>query len=67
MSWIPVRERLPEKEMDLIVCTDTFYMGIGWYYPNSQTWDFEIAQHTEADLGQVTHWMPLPAPPDIDS
>ncbi len=65
MKWISVKERLPEDDIDLIVCTNTFYMGIGWYYPQTKKWDFEIQKHTEADLGEVTHWMPMPPPPEV--
>jgi len=65
MEWISVKDRLPDKEMDLLVCTNTFYMGIGWYYVDAKKWDFEIQKHTEADLGEVTYWMPVPPPPDV--
>jgi len=65
MEWISVKDKLPDREMDLLVCTDTYYMGIGWYYVSSKTWDFEIQKHTEADLGEVLFWMPLPPPPEV--
>ena len=38
MEWISVKDRLPDKEMDLLVCTNTFYMGIGWYYVDAKKW-----------------------------
>lgn len=65
MEWISVTDKLPEKDKDLLVCTDTFYMGIGWYYHETQKWDLEIQKHTEADLGEVIYWIYVPAPPDV--
>ncbi|WP_256012487.1 DUF551 domain-containing protein [Desertivirga xinjiangensis] len=64
MDWTRVEDGLPDREMDLLVCTSTYYIGIGWYYMDTRQWDFEIQKHTEADLGEVTHWMPLPKPPE---
>ena len=58
--WIPVSERLPEGEKVLVLWKDgtihldwTFIDGGSYYWWNS---------------GQavVTHWMPLPTPPEAD-
>lgn len=60
--WIPVSERLPEKQKLTIGFTD-----------NSAYVFFEIVNDDEMGLvmypyqnrkGTVTHWMPLPTPPE---
>lgn len=60
-TWIPVTERLPEKDGTFITAYSkggvsqnwymTFHHGGGKWYQNSE------------DTGEVTHWMPLPEPP----
>lgn len=63
--WIPVTERLP-VEAKKVLCflalsggqmVETgYYMGDeGWYYTG-----IEAPHH-----GIVTHWMPLPEPPEV--
>lgn len=63
-KWIPVTERLPEKDGAFITAYSkggvsqnwymTFHHGGGKWYQNSE------------DTGEVTHWMPLPEPPKED-
>lgn len=60
-QWIPVTERLPEKDGTFITAYSkggvsqnwymTFHNGGGKWYQNSE------------DTGKVTHWMPLPSCP----
>lgn len=65
--WIPVTERLPEKDIEVV----------GWYKDNpfspfrygivswnGHGWVFTYAQRYVDD---VTHWMPLPEPPKEDA
>ena len=61
--WIPCSERLPES------CTDATYLAyvpsfgavdIADYHPDVDEWDFMGLPVT------VTHWMPLPEPPEMD-
>lgn len=71
--WIPVEERLPEPEKVVLVFlhvmpgdTDTFNIPPGgFHYVDTASLQAQgfIA---EEDYGpaNVTHWMPLPAPPD---
>lgn len=57
--WIPVTERLPEEQKNVIAYTDvgSFAETAHWTgYRWEKTWDFEV-------LYGVTHWMPLPEPP----
>ena len=64
-EWISVTERLPEKGEEVLVFdTRENWTGFAWLRPD-ETWtalgfDFPL------DLGEVTHWMPLPpAPEDV--
>jgi len=57
--WIPVSERLPEGEKVLVLWKDgaihldwTFIDGGSYYWWNS-------------GQANVTHWMPLPEPPEV--
>ena len=73
-KWVSVEERLPEKCGEYIVCacdegepideriwSDTVVVCAD-YYDGTFTW-YEC--NTEYDISDiVTHWMPLPAPPD---
>ena len=65
MRWIPVEERLPEKENAQVLMTD----GEGWYISSRNNMvrflDCEgifIPGKTGAGV-KVTHWMHLPQPP----
>ena len=61
-EWISVDERLPEKGEEVLVFdTRENWTGFAWLRPD-ETWtalgfDFPL------DLGEVTHWMPLPEKP----
>lgn len=71
MEWIPVSERLPDKNNPVLVyCTNTTIGGgyithIGSF--NSGKYWFLRAEPGIATFPvrewQVTHWMPLPEPP----
>jgi hypothetical protein len=78
MEWIKVTERLPEDDVDVLVyhehdchitvgCFESkkvssyvksdgsiFFVDSGWY-----------SQIPWAPKGDVTHWMPLPPPPQV--
>ena len=65
MKWISVKDSLP------INCTLCAYrtnwpspvIGCGEYYANEKEFDEPIDYGTIA-LSEVTHWMPLPEPPE---
>lgn len=72
-GWIPVSERMPEEDEEVLVfdgagCsvmalvnrdkTDVWHWD-GSYYMEWQNFNGTI----HADISDVTHWMPLPAPP----
>ena len=66
-KWIPVSERLPDKDGHYVCC---YHFG---EYPRmtfTQVLDYyatDIVPHFQHTLGdgsmKVTHWMPLPEPP----
>ena len=59
--WIPVTERLPEKNQEVLI----FLFGedpyIAWH--NGEYWCTEDFRLDEPDDWQPTHWFPLPQPP----
>ena len=68
--WIPVTERLPEY-MENVLVTDGVFSGMGWrdYYDCHGTKpreDYWIAPSTNVNELGITHWMPLPQPPESE-
>ncbi len=63
-EWISVEERLPEQNIQCLIWTDKGWCGFGscGIYDGEAEWDTE-SYWVEED-GLVTHWMPLPEPPD---
>lgn len=63
MEWFSVKDKLPEKDIPIIIVSDEKAMhGIyssDWRQCNFYTTNFE--QYIFVD--DVTHWMPLPEPP----
>lgn len=54
-EWISVKDRLPEpKAMVLVHCTNGRMLTVGYFDK-----DLEYLKS-----GRVTHWMPLPEPPE---
>ena len=61
-EWIPVTERLPEKGQEVLVFdTRENWTGFAWLRPD-ETWT-ALGFDFPFDLGEVTHWMPLPQSP----
>lgn len=72
LRWIPVEEKLPEGEL-VGIFTSRFnnYLARrrGEYFEFSlggklHVWEISDGQAT-FDYEAVTHWRPLPAPPDV--
>ena len=77
MRWIPVEERLPEKEGVYIVCVDgevkwdayCMFEGVErWLCYDGRLNALYIDPYSskptrEPPYPKVTHWMPLPSPP----
>ena len=73
-EWVSVKERLPEKRGEYIVCAcdegepideriwgDTVVICAD-YYDGTFTWYEGTTEYDVSDI--VTRWMPLPEPPD---
>ena len=60
--WIPVSERLPELDQDVLAAVEGDIVT-GHFY---QQFDGEIYFDSEEDAMLIaTHWMPLPEPPEV--
>lgn len=60
--WIPVSERLPEKTGLYLVYSESGYMEVDYMYSEPIV-DVSTADFNSLD--NVTHWMPLPTPPEV--
>ena len=61
--WIPVSERLPELDQDVLAIVEGDIVT-GHFY---QQWDGEIyfSSDDEGAMMVATHWMPLPKLPEV--
>ena len=67
--WIPVEERLPEvwrndetaELVNYMICSPDFGVDIGNYHAKAKKWLCMALPCT------VTHWMPLPQPPEVEN
>lgn len=80
MTWIPVSERLPEPHIGVLVAVfcphhdpdEPYRIEKGHYHemktnPGEYWRTWIVADQTERDYeygGNVTHWQPLPEPPE---
>ena len=74
-KWIPVKEKLPDKEGRYLVCDggdvlEACFSPTGQLRRNQNggfdrlpSWSTTDCYESE-DLDHVTHWMPLPEPPE---
>ena len=58
-GWIPVSERMPDQYVEVIVCTDA---GSRYIAAINRQMSWDDGDFSD-DIQDVTHWMPLPAPP----
>ena len=65
-EWVSVEERLPGSQEDVLVVAfwhECWQTMIGWHSDAGKKWRV-ITPHGEREPGGVSHWMPIPAPPD---
>ena len=64
-KWIPVTERLPDDRQSVLVHRDDGGIFIFEYFTTSPTDECWIDDHLNVySAYSVTHWMPLPEPPE---
>lgn len=66
--WIPVEERLPEDRSDVLVAAywhERWGVYMGWCAPERAAWSVHVGIGDRSDIA-VTHWMPLPEPPEVE-
>lgn len=66
-KWISVEERLPEMyedgSADIVLVTDGQFIHMAAY--SNEKWYFaECGEMKEPMFYKVTHWMPMPEPPE---
>ena len=59
--WIPVTERLPEDDDDVLIMSSGS-INMGYYSVCNEYW----ADYINGYYDDVTHWMPLPERPEED-
>jgi len=66
MEWISVKDRLPEGDDTVIVYCGRGY-GLAKYTSLTSMWHIQLfLDEWYKARGCVTHWMPLPEPPQED-
>ena len=73
-GWIPVSERLPDSDDEVLVYPfpdNSYGIRLGTYHPYEcklkGKWTYEEERHSyyeQVEINNVTHWMPLPAAPE---
>ncbi|EKS0684371.1 DUF551 domain-containing protein [Escherichia coli] len=61
-GWISCSERMPEETGDIIVVSDGIVMS-GISYSRRDGFYIAALEYDDEPIGGVTHWMPLPEPP----
>ena len=69
-KWIPVSERLPGKETDVLMCFDTGNMAVGFWHDGYEDFTFWCAYSddgwcTDCDC-EPLYWMPVPTAPTAE-
>lgn len=60
LKWISVEERLPENDVDVLVYDRLDGVGVCQYSSVLRKFFGDV----EGTYAEVTHWMPLPEPPE---
>lgn len=68
-QWIPVEEELPAKRKDPLVISDKVFIRTTGGHYLSAVYDYQDKQWIDVynietlESNEVTHWMPMPMPP----
>lgn len=66
-KWISVEEKLPEERgtyLTVVRCLKGTWVEINNYDHLEERWEHDIVEYSEDVTEFVTHWMPLPEPPE---
>ena len=69
-KWIPVTERLPEEDADVLCCRGNHIGALidVYTYQGDGKWEDSYGYWNYTDIEGITHWMPLPEPPkEVDN
>lgn len=58
-GWISCSERMPDNNHDVLFFDVWGYIRIGWFSADDRSW----FTSDDGCCMEVTHWMPLPEPP----
>lgn len=58
--WIPVTERLPQDGMEVLAWSQSGFAYVDWFIDGK----WKVNGLVDGKYEFVTHWMPLPAPPE---
>ena len=64
VTWIPVSDRLPALNIPVLTCHRNGMIAIGYTQPASASPDGKVHFYPRI-FGEVTHWLPLPMPPEV--
>jgi len=64
-EWISVKDRMPEDGKEVLFCDGSSIM-VGRYNGDEKFWELTDANMI-AYAVDITHWMPLPEPPESES
>lgn len=67
-EWISVADRLPTVDEEVLMCMETGAMVVGAYkhFLGRSIWVYSNGDDFYGFVGdKVTHWMPLPEPPEM--
>lgn len=60
-DWIKCSDRLPEADTKVLILTSSRHHHFG-FMDSHKKWLVKFIDYIECN--SVTHWMPLPAPPE---